>query len=454
MSKQLNHNGGRHKRYRDRDRDMGAGMTIPMLSPFASPFVKPLPSVTGFPDFSDPSTGVPPMAIRFDQQPHMSMGMLSPLPPVPPANLVQLPTNPVGLINTPNGTGIMAGPPNLVDSLTGRVIPINLTNPFGQTSKTINTSAGQVTITASSEEELVKTEALLKNAENASKGVLSGLSGLAQFTEDSNFMPIDSATSGTLTPTNPANPSLLSTGASGWSRIQHPSKIGKTLLVSPTGVKYSGSGVLIIETIGTNTYVVLVQNAVRRTFEDMGGDINNVIVSDLALSENARNEVAEETQNLYLIQNNTLLNTQVSGVDRFIDVPDGEGHTYRIYILYLKYNGNGLEIKGGYAKNKQALLYAHGALLPVEWRETTDIDRFNLSTINAELSKSPTLSSIAVPSASGVPCQLRDRTVSCLRSLLLQTDKLKKIVDATPRPSITIENGKYSGYDFVRINIV
>jgi hypothetical protein len=138
------------------------------------------------------------------------------------------------------------------------------------------------------------------------------------------------------------------------------------------GLFYSGAGVLVVEDYYTdrNTVVpcvLLVKNKASALYTDFGGAYET---NHQSLGETARNELREESVNLFNINKRHFV--------YYVDIPSGK-YFYRVYILKI----NGVSRKY-YKQNKKLLdtRYAKGIRVPRSWRETDGLAHIPLKNID------------------------------------------------------------------------
>lgn len=198
---------------------------------------------------------------------------------------------------------------------------------------------------------------------------------------------------------------------------------------------YSGSGIILLERVGSDARVLLARTT-RGVFEDFGGHIDSAIQpSATTLKENAIKELAEESQHLFWIQDLDL-DAKINGSNRYVDILDPTNNAlFRCYFICIK----GLEnenIMKFYNANRSIIVNKYG--LGYQYTETTDISKFSLLTIDQKIKTTGATNSIQVVDISGNISTIRDRTVTCLNTLL--KNKNRTILNAVCNNPIQMIN--------------
>ena len=182
---------------------------------------------------------------------------------------------------------------------------------------------------------------------------------------------------------------------------------------SNTSRQFSGSGVLIIEKNGTEPYLLLVKTINRGTYEDFGGNLDITMSNQITLNENAKKELLEESQNLFVC--NTLeLERQINGINTYVDIDDKNNGLYRCYILVI--NGtSSYDIPQFYSQNKLMTMNRMGYQSD-DWKESIELRRFSLRNIKLILNTTQ-MGGINCTDVNNMSCTIRDRTANCLRKL-------------------------------------
>ena len=173
-----------------------------------------------------------------------------------------------------------------------------------------------------------------------------------------------------------------------WQLIQNPLLKNKILLKEKTGGQktFSGSGIILFEKINGKTTIILVKSK-RGVFEEFGGEISkDVELNKDVLKNNAIKETIEESQGVFSIQ--TDLNSKNGEKDRFVDINDANGFAYRCYFLTLTYGSDFPNLSQLFMKNK-SVINNYGLLnnLGIDWYETFEIGRFDLTSLFDPISK-------------------------------------------------------------------
>ena len=210
-------------------------------------------------------------------------------------------------------------------------------------------------------------------------------------------------------PCNQTNQTVvLAQNPPAWHYIQNPANAAKNLLQNSLGNKYSGSGVVLIEVNPTGNHNIILMKTIRGTFEDAGGELDtSIIASADTLKHNASKELAEETQELFVI-NNFNIERHVNGIESFININDSQnGAMYRCYFIPV--TGIAMyQLESIFSANKKAVTKT------VHTNETVELARFNMNTLKNAVQATP-IGAITCANTLGFVCTIRDRTAQCLR---------------------------------------
>ena len=231
----------------------------------------------------------------------------------------------------------------------------------------------------------------------------------------------------TVTPVDMSTGNLLDTSSTttGWSISNNPSVLGRSILTNNADKSkiYSGSGIILLEVINSKFYLTLVKTK-RNCYEDLGGDISKDLdIDDNTLKNNAVKEALEESQGLLYIKSDL---GQIEGLNRYVDIEDGNGFLYRCYLIVVRYAaGKVCDLPQSYIRNKSTLGEFNAFNnLGADWNETFELRRFDFKPIVHQIIALPNVSKITsdifINNEKGqqTSYKLRARTVIALYKLI------------------------------------
>lgn len=204
----------------------------------------------------------------------------------------------------------------------------------------------------------------------------------------------------------------------------------KTLLSNSRIIEsYSGSGVIIL--LKSSDPIIMLGKTQKGSCEDFGGTIDNRInLSDSTIKHNARKELLEESQNMFIL-NNVGLNNTINNMRSYFDIIDNNKNRYRSYVIGLNFNDIN-QLNRLFHNNRMILSKMN---LGEEWNETTELRFFKLSSLKPLLLN--TSGSIICNDINGMASTIRDRTADLLRKILTSDRILADInsnwIDITPK---------------------
>lgn len=185
------------------------------------------------------------------------------------------------------------------------------------------------------------------------------------------------------------------------------------------GKPFSGSGVIFFEKQyqagGRTVSTILLAKTHRGIYEEFGGQLERDIQpNENALKDNARKEVAEESQSLFMIERLDL-EKKMGNTHRYLDIPDPSNDAlYRCYFVC---------ISGTESSNLDELFEANRDVtvnqmnFGVDYEETVGLSRFSMNDLAQCMRTNPS-GEFSCRDINGNVCHIRDRTANCLRVLL------------------------------------
>ena len=352
-------------------------------------------------------------------------------------NVIPAPTlpNPIGPFGTftPNAMVYPSTSVHLYDQMTGKPI------------KTINTQIEQhvtiaykrngfdVTITGSNSNINLVTKSLDANET------------IAESTEGETIH-MDSRVGPTSRNVRTVRPTISSTRADvnetkveNWIMVKSPANLSKYLLIyKPRGLAYSGSGILYIEKNYKNEEgregPVLILGKTNRfnhiLYEDMGGEIDKVIMEDsenVPIVTNAIKESWEESK--------LLLSVGIDAVDvsNYVDLQDEKHRAYyRCYIICITGTEDS-DLQEMFTENDNSLRTLND--IPMAFNETTGIQRFYLEDVVSSMQRTTPSSFLLCNDVNGKPLLIRNRTVDIVR---LASSQSKNIIEQAQQNCVTL----------------
>jgi hypothetical protein len=317
------------------------------------------------------------------------------------------------------------------DPITGRETATVTPNDMAMTVSYYNKNGIAVEIRGTSEN-VKKAECALNgsNGSNGSNGITSNFQQTQQapttefFSLDVDISEMQNTPNSLFNNTSNSlfNNSTQVTTSQVWKFVTNPSNISKALLVGPGLAKpCSGSGVIFIEKNG-NTPTILLIRTNRGTYEDMGGELDNTALSAQVstIQVNAKKEVLEESQNLFII-NSVDLERQVDGKKLYVDLPDANNNAfYRCYFVVI--NGTSTYDVSQFFNQNKLMTANRSGYQTSDWKESVDLKRFSLPLVKNVLDANNSTGGITCNDVNNVSCTIRDRTANCLRALVTNPD--------------------------------
>jgi len=313
---------------------------------------------------------------------------------------------------------------NFYDPLTGKQGPPY--SPYGNMDvQTYSDNGSEVSITGSADD-VDRVMGLLRNA------TFSQASGEPKYLPIGD--PFDKTASG-------------STDSTSTGYGVTPTRFGRAMILStPAGTQqFSGSGILLLEKIGPHDANVILVYTRRNTCEDMGGSLDSRLIPGTnVLADNAKKEMSEESQNLFLV-NKLKLDSPINGsVSRSVDIQTNPSSPYyRCYIVCIQHAGTVPDLPSLFANNRTAMASEPG----MEWRESLNLVKFKLQTLCTACEGNT--GNVNCVDVMGRTQTVYARVVSVVNKLLAENRPTLRAALATPitvSPTIQSTSSSIMGY--------
>jgi hypothetical protein len=205
-----------------------------------------------------------------------------------------------------------------------------------------------------------------------------------------------------------------------WYYTINPRNKLKVLLNNKSTKKiFSGSGVIFFENQyqagGKNVSTILLAKTKRGIYEEFGGQLERDIQPDEnTLKDNARKEVAEESQSLFMIEKLDL-EKKIGNTYRYLDIPDHSNNAiYRCYFVCIS-GTESIELDKVFEYNRDVTVNLMN--LGGDYEETVELSRFSMREVQNNI-RMYNSGEFYCRDINNHDCRIRDRTANCLRVLL------------------------------------